>query len=196
MRANIEQKSGLGVSLKAVVRAQFAAALAFGTVACAGSQAHQVQEAEVEAVEKSADQQADAIDERGEARNDSIEQSADAQQDAIDENMHDPPEELAEERVELQQEQETFVSNTRTKLSKLEVRVDEAERKLQLNNANTTDLKEEVRAARMQINSLEQELQTLKTVQPKGWDAAKSKMEHRLSELSERVEMLQDKADT
>src|SRR5690606_41818083 len=39
MRANIEQKSGLGVSLKAVVRAQFAAALAFGTVACAGSQA-------------------------------------------------------------------------------------------------------------------------------------------------------------
>src|SRR5690606_16012925 len=123
----IEQKRSLGVNLKVVVRAQFAAALAFGTVACGGSQAHQVQEAEVEAVEKSADQQADAIDERGEARNDSIEQSADAQQDAIDENMHDPPEELAEERVELQQEQETFVSNTRTKLSKLEVRVDEAE---------------------------------------------------------------------
>lgn len=194
MRANNRQETSRGVNLGAVVRAQVAAAVAIGAVACA-SQAQQVQEAEVDAVGKGADQEVDAIDERGEARNENIEESAAAQQESIDENMDEPPAELAEERVELQKEQELFVSNTRTKLSKLEVRVDEAERKLKLNSAASLELREEVRAARLQIANIERDLQSLPNVQPERWEDAKKQVEHRLSELSQRVEMLQDKSD-
>lgn len=164
------------------------------TGACGGSQAHQVQEAEVEAAEKRADNRVDAIEGHQDAREDAIEQNAEADQERID-HMSDPPEELAEEKAELREEKQVFVNDAQAKLDTLEVRVNEAERKLQLKQDNSQELQAEVRAARLQIDNIEKDLNQLPTVQAERWDAAKDQVQQRLSELGERVELLRDQAD-
>jgi hypothetical protein len=169
----------------------YVALILFGG-ACAESHAEQVRDARLSQAddhakvrEHTVEQQAKERDEVIKDRYDSLRQAA-AQSD-------EPDADETENLLKLSQDRAQYQSKAQEQLDKLSVRIDAAQQKINVLGgraplALTTDLK----TARQEHQTLEQEFIALRSVRSPNWESNKDRLEQRLSKLEGRVSRLSD----
>ncbi len=163
---------------------------------CGGSQASRVQQAKVDEVAENSDDQIDTIDDRRDERNDAIEERADAREDIADGSLDGASEDRAEIVIETERDRDLYASNAKSELDKQAVRVNEAERKLEMKDKNTVKLGQQVQAARAQIEMLRDDVSKLSTAGAEKWEAMTERIDDRFEDLEAIVDALQERADS
>jgi chromosome segregation ATPase len=171
----------------------FVAAILFGSVgACAGSHADQVRDARIAQADDTAHARERAVEQQAEQRAEAIDQRYDTLRE--ESSKAGTPDASEQERLlKLSQERAEYQSDAQEQLDKLAVRIDAAQQKLSvLGEQAPVELRTELQTTRLEHQTLEQELASLRAVRSPSWESDKERIQDRLSELKDRVGKLND----
>ena len=160
--------------------------------ACAESHAEQVRDARLSQADDNAKVREHTVEQQAKERNEVIGDRYDSlRQEAA--KSDEPGADDTEDLLKLSQERAEYQSKAQEQLDKLAVRIDSAQQKINVLGgraplALTTDLK----TARQEHQTLEQEFVALRSVRSPNWEGDKSRLEQRLSKLEDRVTRLSD----
>jgi chromosome segregation ATPase len=175
----------------------FVAAILFGGAGACASSSHgdQVRDARIAQADDTAHARERAVETTAEERAEAIDQRYDTLRKEVANSDH-PDANEADRLLKLSQERAEYQSDAQEQLDKLAVRIDAAQQKISVLGDNApAALREDLRTTRQEHTTLAQELATLRAVRSPSWESDKDRIEHRISELKDRVGKLDDKIE-
>ncbi len=156
--------------------------------ACGGSQAEEMQEAQIAGAEESADARAEAIDERADSREEAIDNRRDLREERA-ERAPAGQEEPMEAKAAITQDRQQFISEARTRYELLKSNLKLAQDKARIKkNQTTLATQKKLKTAEKHASLTSDDIATLEKASMENWEKRSEEVTHRLDELEKLVE--------
>ena len=155
--------------------------------ACAGSQANQMTEKQMARIERHEDTQIETVDKQMDKRQAIVDENFAAQKDAVSDSNR-PDAERSAKMLDEAKDRSDYHVQTRAELDKLAVRIKAAQEKVKVLGPKAPDpVRRELSKISTEQSTLQEQLAEMTEAAPTGWEAVKSTMDDRISELDTRL---------